>query len=130
MAGSDEEVAAALKAAIQAQLDQLAESTKVLDSDEHQGVTANHVQFACARRYSPTERAGRESNTGYRASTRVVADTTSNARELQRRVDLGLRGVVLSIAGRVTTPIRRESQDDIEPDEQLFSALTTWTFVN
>lgn len=124
---SDEQVATVLKAAIDAQMPT---GVKALDPDEHQGLKARHIQFGCARRYVPAERAGLESVAAFRATTRVVASTVSNARELQRRVDLAFRGVPLSIEARNTSPIRRESQDQPEADEGLYSALTVWTFTH
>lgn len=124
---SDEQVATDLKAALNAQLQPRAEA---LDHDEHDGVASLHVQFGLASRPVDTERAGRESLDAYRITTRVVADTVSNARELQRRVNRALRGQQISIEGRRTSPIKRGTQDEPTPDEGLYSALTVWTFTH
>ena len=124
---SDEQVAEALKAAINAQLPA---AVRALDPDEHKGLNRQHVQFGCANRYVVTRRSGSESVKAYRITTRVVGDTISNVRETQRRVDLALLDRQVAIEGRDTSPITRETQDQPEPDEGLYSALTTWTFTH
>lgn len=103
--------------------------TQALDADEHTGLDIEHVQLGLGQRFFPTERAGRASRTAYRATTRVVAHTASNARTLQKRAAAAVDGVAVPVgADEATTPVRLESQDAPAPDDGMFSALTTWTF--
>lgn len=60
---------------------------------------------------------------GWRITTRAVAKTEGNAREMRRRAAAGLRGVRVGSS----TPVLFESADPIAPDDGWFSGLTTWT---
>lgn len=129
---SEEQIASALITAINTQLASygvVANSVKALDYDDAVGVTAEHVQFSLARRTTGVERAGREAQAPYRATTRPVAKTIGNGREMARRVELALSKTRVTVAGKTSTPIRLDSADDIGPDDGMYSGLTTWTFV-
>lgn len=126
---TDEQVAVAFVAAVDAQLVGYGDSTiHALDLDDANGVAAEHVQVTLSQRYVEAERGGRQSGTAYRLTTRPVADTVSNAREIDHRVSLALSGVNLTVGGAYTTPIRLESSDPIGEDDGRYSGLSTWTF--
>lgn len=128
---TEEQVATAVKTALNAALASygpVSGAVKALDYDEAQSVTAEHVVMAVARRVSPAERAGRESQSPWRLQTRPVAGTVSNGRTIARRCFATLSGVRLVAGGETSTPIRLESADDIGPDNGKYSGLTTWTF--
>lgn len=129
---TEEQVAAALIVAANAQLSSYGGTTgavKMLDYDDARGVILEHVQLSVARRFTPVERAGREAQKPWRITTRPVAVTVSNGREMARRVDTALNGVRITAGGVASTPLRLESADDIGPDDGKFTGLTTWTFV-
>lgn len=87
-------------------------------------------EFGIAWRYGALQRAGRTGpRSGFRFTTRAVAKTVSNVREMQRRADAALQDRSLVIGGEKTTPIQRESRDLPADDEGYYSALTTWTYV-
>lgn len=126
---SDEQVAAAILAAINTQLAAYGDGTShAYDLDDARGVTAEHVQVTLAQRYVDAERAGRQSGAAYRLTTRPVADTVSNGREIDRLTAVALSGANVTAAGVISTPIRRESSDPIGEDDGRYSGLTTWTF--
>lgn len=60
----------------------------------------------------------------WRITTRAVAKTEDNAREMRRRATAALKGNRLG----GSTPVLFESGDPIAPDDGWFSGLTTWTF--
>ncbi|GAB3776771.1 hypothetical protein FB382_004394 [Nocardioides ginsengisegetis] len=63
-----------------------------------------------------------------RITTRAVAETEANAREMRRRTSDGLEGSSLSVVGFDSTPVEFETEDPIAPDDGWFSGLTTWTY--
>lgn len=63
----------------------------------------------------------------YRATTRAVARTVGNAREMRRRAHL-IEGVSLTVAGEQTTPVEFETAQIVGPDENYYSGLTTWVW--
>ena len=125
---TDEQVATALKAAIDLQLVTLIRPTKALEADEHPAANPEHVQFALQRRPGAPQRLGRESRQSYRILTRPVAKTVSNVRALNRRLALALLGAEVPVGSLLTSPIEREIQDPPTPDDGMFSARAEWTF--
>jgi hypothetical protein len=65
---------------------------------------------------------------GWRITTRTVAKTVSNAREMRNRARTQLVSARLTVDGKTTTPIRFESEDPIGDDDGWYSGLTTWTY--
>lgn len=129
MSASEQDVAVAFKALLQAQLDGYgATGADALDLDEARGVNVDHVQVTLTQRFSGSERAGVADQHPYRATTRPVAAFIASARDLNRRADLALKGARLVVGSETSTPIRLESQDAIGEDDGKYSGLTTWTF--
>lgn len=127
---TDEQVAAACIAAINAQIASYgAAGIHAVDLDDARGVTAELVQVTLGRRFSEAERGGMEAQSPYRLTTRPVADTVSNGREIAGRVKAGLSGARIVAGGKTSTPVRLESEDQIGEDDGRYSGLSTWTFV-
>lgn len=101
------------------------------DLDElPKALPAYYNEVGVTRRFGGAFRADSRTGTvGYRIAVRAVAKTVSNAREMRSRAGTALDGVVLTIDGRQTTPIRFESAEDIGPDDGMFSGLTLYTYV-
>lgn len=130
-APTEEQVAAALIALMNAQLATYGPTpgaVKALDLDDARSASLENVQVTVSRRFATVERGGREAQHPWRATTRPVANTVTNGREMARRVEVALSGVRLTAAGGTSTPMRLDSVDDIGPDDGKFSGLTTWTF--
>lgn len=66
---------------------------------------------------------------GYRFTTYYIADNVANARNVLRLVEAAVRGKRVTVAGRVSTPIQRESADPIDEVNGRYSGWTTWTYV-
>ena len=60
-------------------------------------------------------------------TTRAVARTVSNAREMRRRAGQ-IEGVSLVIGDEESTPVQFETEDLIAPDDDWYSGLTYWTY--
>lgn len=103
-------------------------AVKARDLDDARGVSEEHVQVTLTRRFAERERAGRESQSPWRLTTRPVADYVSNGREIQARCFTALNGIRLTAGGATSTPMRLESADVIAEDDGRYSGLTTWTF--
>lgn len=130
MSASEQEVATACLALINAQLSSYGGgSIHALDLDDARGITAEHVQFALSARYVESERGGMTGLCGYRATTRPVATTVTNGRELARRVYAAFNDIRVVAGGQTSTPIHLESADAIGEDDGYYSGLSTWTFV-
>lgn len=89
-----------------------------------------YTEVTVSRRYGGTER--NDSTTGrvgWRITTRAVATTVSNAREMRNRAVTALLYRRLTVDGVQTTPIQFESEDPIASDDGMFSGLCTWTYV-
>lgn len=90
---------------------------------------AYYTEVTVTARYGAEPRnTGSTGRRGWRITTRVVGDYASNAQEIRKRVDTGLRYVRLTVDGATTTPIQFESEDPIGEDDGWFSGLTTWTY--
>lgn len=88
----------------------------------------NYTQVTVTRRFGGEQRSsGERDGRLYRATTRQVGKTVSNARNLRTK-SAGLEGAVLTIGSATSTPIEFETADDIGPDDGWFSGLETWTF--
>lgn len=127
---TEEEVAASVIAALNAALASYGATSgavKALDYDDAQGVTAEHVQVSVARRFAEAKRAADVSRSPFRLQTRPVGNTVSNARAINQRVFTALQGVRITAGGQTSTKADMESADDIGPDNNKFSGLTTWT---
>jgi hypothetical protein len=125
---SEEQHAAAILAALNAAG---AAAYDVDDLTNLATLPSYYTEFGIAWRYGALQRAGRTGKCeGYRFTTRAVAKTVSNARVMQDRAETALQDRVLVIDGVPTTPIQRDSRDQIAPDEGWYSGLTTWTFVH
>jgi hypothetical protein len=132
VSASEEQVASALIASMNTALASYgatAGAVKALDLDDAIGVSGEHVQVTVNRRYTPVERGGREAQEPWRLTTRPVANTVSNGREMARLVSLAVMGQRVTVDSSTSTPIRLESADGIGEDNGKFSGLTTWTFV-
>ena len=89
-----------------------------------------YTEVTVSRRYGGTDR--NDSTTGrvgWRITTRAVATTVSNAREMRNRTVAALLYKRVTVGGELTTPIQFESEDPIAPDDGMFSGLCTWTYV-
>ncbi len=64
----------------------------------------------------------------YRGTTRAVAKSASDARNLRRLTGLALENVALTVGGGTTTPLMFESEEIIGPDDGWLSGLTLWTW--
>jgi hypothetical protein len=88
----------------------------------------NYTEVTVTRRFGGEQRAsGERDGRLYRATARQVSQTVSNARNLRAK-SAGLEGLMLTVAGSMTTPIEFETADVIAPDDGWFSGLETWTF--
>lgn len=86
---------------------------------------AYYCEVNVTRRFGGNPRGGRApSPAGWRITTREVAQTENNAREVRRLTALALEGVALT----GTTPVAFESADPISGDDGWFSGLETWTY--
>jgi hypothetical protein len=130
---TQQQVAMAALAALNASLASygpVSGAVKAVDLDDNEARSNDeHVQVTVTRRFSNGERAGRESQSPWRITTRPVANYVSNARELETRCATGLSGVRLTAGGQTSTPVRLESSDAIGEDDGKYSGLTTWTVV-
>lgn len=68
--------------------------------------------------------------TSWRITSRAVAKTVTNAREMRGRATLALENARLTIAGETTTPIQFETDEGIGEDNEWFSGLTAWTYTH
>jgi hypothetical protein len=90
-----------------------------------------YTELTVTRRFGGNPRVTTESGVqGYRITTRAVANSAANARNMRAKQHAALEEVVLVIDGEPTTPIKFESADPIAPDERMFSGLTTWTYTH
>lgn len=129
---TQEQVVVAVISAIDAELSTygaVSGAVKALDYDDAAKATLEHVQVALAPRFTDVSRGGRQAQNPWRLTTRPVANTVSNAREIEKRVDAAVRGVRFTVGGVTSTPVWFETSDEIGSDDGKFSGLTTWTFV-
>lgn len=77
---------------------------------------------------APNRNVASTGRTGWRITTRSVAKTVTNAREMRSRARTGLLYVRLTVDGAVTTRIQFESEEPIAEDDGWFSGLTSWTY--
>jgi hypothetical protein len=106
----------------------LAGSATAYDYDEIPATLPNrYVEVTVSRRYGGEMRGEKPTTNLFRATTRVVAKSVSDARELRRRVSL-IEGTYLTVGGVNTTPIQFETDEPIGPDDGYYSGLTQWTW--
>lgn len=91
---------------------------------------AYYTEVTVSPRYlGRPDRAGVSSDfRGVRVTTRAVAQTVSNAREMRRRADGALNEKTLTVAGFVSSPVEFETGESIGEDDGWYSGLTAWTY--
>jgi hypothetical protein len=90
-----------------------------------------YTETSVVRRFGGNPRVdSRSSVQGYRITTRAVANSAANARNIRAKQHAALEDVALTVDGEQTTPIKFESADPIASDEGMFSGLTTWTYAH
>lgn len=90
-----------------------------------------YTETSVMRRFGGNPRSDSRSGVkGYRITTRAVANSAANARNVRDKQHTALEGVVLTVDGKQTTPIEFESADPIAADDGLFSGLVTWTYAH
>lgn len=90
-----------------------------------------YTEVSVSRRYGSNPRVTSASGVqGYRITTRAVANSAANARNVRAKQHAALEETVLTVDGEATTPIKFESAEPIASDEGMFSGLTTWTFAH
>lgn len=126
MTSTEEQHATAIKAALTAQ------QAAPYDLDDLKALTSppsQYVEVTVSRRYGGEERAtGSTGRIGWRISTRAVATTISNAREMRKRAVTALLYARLTVDGDKTTPIQFEGEEPIGDDDGWYSGLSTWTY--
>jgi hypothetical protein len=88
--------------------------------------------LSVARRYVPPNRSGGTTVTGYRASVRFVGSSPVNARIIGGWVREAFesqpgRGKRITLAGVKSTVITHETTTEVEPDDGMYSGVTTYT---
>lgn len=91
---------------------------------------ATYVEVTISRRFIDDARRadGSLSFDGYRLGTRVVARYATSARTAQDRCRAALDFVSLAFPDGAGAVVEFETEDELEPDDGWFSALTDWTF--
>lgn len=90
---------------------------------------AQYTEVTVSRRFGGQNRAtGSTGRVGWRITTRTVAKTVSNAREMRKRAETALLYARLTVGGDETTPIQFEGAEPIGDDDGWWSGLTTWTY--
>lgn len=90
---------------------------------------ASYTEVTVSRRFGGDDRnAGPKSRTGWRITTRQVAITVSNAREMRKRTHTALEDVRLTVGGKSTSPVEFEGGEPIGEDDGKWSGLETWTY--
>ena len=122
---TEEEHAAAVIAALKAA------NAAPYDLDEIPSTLPTYyTEVTVTRRFGGVQRNSAQTGTqSYRITTRAVAKTVSNAREMRKRTQAALNEARLTIGGRTSTPIQFETEDVIGPDDGYYSGLTAWTYV-
>lgn len=133
-----EPIAAAIKAAIQAEL---AGKATVCDLDEVPGTSGGaqpagqapqwHVEIEFARiDAEPSRRAGGDvSISDLELTTRYHADSVMSVRELRRRTGLALEGRAHPVAGGGTVgPFRFALGEPVQPDDTGWVSADHWVF--
>lgn len=131
-AGTEEQHAVAVLAAINAQLATtpiLARAHDEDDVDQMEPKPARYIAVGVFRRFNGDSRLHGSTGVGlFRIVTKCVADTSTNTRTLRAQVRLALEEQRIPIAGSTTTPIRFETSDRIEKDDHWFAGLDQWTY--
>lgn len=87
-----------------------------------------YTEVTVTRRFGGEQRgSGERDGRFYRATTRQVAKTVSNARNLRTK-SAALEDSTLTVGSETTTPIEFETAEVIGPDDGWYSGLETWTF--
>lgn len=125
--------AAAIVAALNARLGQLATPREAFDLDDTPAtLPPAFVQVAAYRRFVDDGRRsdGEKTAKGYRVLTRAVAKSDGNARLLLTLCGEVLEFQTLTIDGRLTTPLEFETEDPVEPDDDgWYVGAWTWTYL-
>lgn len=126
MTSTEEQHATAIKAALTAQ------TAAPYDLDDLKALSsppASYVEVTVSRRAgAPLRNPGSTGRTGWRITTRSVAKTVSNAREMRKRTATALLYARLTVDGDKTTPIQFEGEEPIGDDDGWYSGLSTWTY--
>jgi hypothetical protein len=90
---------------------------------------AQYVAISLSRRYGEGGRVGGTKGIDlWRLTTRYVANTVTNARTLRADTVQALEEVRLTVGSSTTTPIQFETAIPIEPDDDWWSGLDSWTY--
>ena len=108
------------------------------DLDKVPGSTGNpgtlppyYTEVSVMRRFGGNPRVTTQSGVqGYRITTRAVANSAANARNMRSKQHAALEETVLVVDGEATTPIKFDSAEPIAEDEGMYSGLTTWTYAH
>lgn len=127
MSGTEEQQAAAVIAAL---MTANAAPYDLDDVKELATLPPQYTEVTVSRRYGGDERnTASTGRVGWRITTRAVAQTVSNAREMRNRAVAALLYKRLTVADDQTTPIQFESEEPIGVDDGWYSGLCTWTYV-
>lgn len=131
-AGTEEQHAVAVLAAINAQLAAAGVDVTAYDDDEVRAMSpkpTEYVAVAVYRRFNGDSRLHGSKGVGlHRIVTRYSADRVTNSRTLRTQTRLALEEKRLAIAGATTTPIQFETATRIEPDDDWFTGMDQWTY--
>lgn len=126
MSASEEQVAAQVIAAL------TAANAAPYDLDDLANLAAPpayYTEVTVSRRFGGNPRVTSESGiTGWRVTTRQVAKTVSNAREMRKRTHAALEEQRVTAAGVMSSPIKFETAEPVGSDDGWYSGLESWTF--
>ena len=110
--------------------EQLTGDTNAFEPDEVPSPRpAEHVVVTVARRSGGSPRAGRYATTGWSAYVMAASQTAAqNARASLQESREALEGVVVTVDGEQSTPIRFDSARAVGPDDGWFSGVNVYTF--
>lgn len=118
--------------ALKARLDPALGQWAAYDYDEVPDALPNiFAALTVAQRVgSPVRMCGGRPLYGWRITTRVVGRTVDEARWAREKIAAEIQDRKLTIDGVESTPVRFETEDQIEPDDGRYSGLTTWTYAH
>lgn len=128
---SDNAVASAVLAALNARLAMMATPREAFEMDDAPKVGGDYVAVTVSRRFLGTPRANTTLGLGgWRITTRAVGNGVTNARVLLDICSQALEAAQVTANGVISTPIAFESEDPIrqdDADDNLWSGLRSWT---